>query len=67
MSSRDKKILLAVIPLALIVGFWFVVLGPKRADASKAAESLAKQERRLDDAKANLAAADLTHLSGPGR
>ena len=58
MSSRDKKILLAVIPLALIVGFWFVVLGPKRADASKAAESLAKQERRLDDAKANLAAAE---------
>jgi hypothetical protein len=57
-SNRDKKILLAVIPLALIVGFWFVVLGPKRADASKASESVAKQERRLDDAQAKLAAAE---------
>jgi hypothetical protein len=57
-SSRDKKILLSVIPLALIVGYWFLVLGPKRADASKASDSLAKQERRLDDARANLAAAE---------
>jgi hypothetical protein len=57
-SSRDKKVLLAIIPLALIVGYWFLVLGPKRADATKASDSLAKQERRLDDARANLAAAE---------
>jgi Tfp pilus assembly protein PilO len=57
MSDRDRKLLLAIIPIVVIVGYWFLLLGPKRNDASTAAVTLAKQEKRRDAAKAELAQA----------
>jgi Tfp pilus assembly protein PilO len=57
MSDRDRKLLLAIIPIVVIVAYWFLLMGPKRNEASTAAATLAKQEKRRDSAKAELAKA----------
>jgi Tfp pilus assembly protein PilO len=57
MTERDRKILMLVIPLVLVVAYWFLLLSPKRDEATKAGEELTKQEQRLDDAKAQADAA----------
>lgn len=57
MSDRDRKILLAVIPLVVIVAYWFLLLAPTRKEASAASAQAAKQEKRRDAAKAEAAQA----------
>ena len=52
LTDRDKKIALVLIPLLVILGYWFLMLAPKREEATKAAEALAKQEQRRDTARA---------------
>lgn len=54
MTPRDKKLALALVPLVLIVGYWFVILAPKREEASKAAAQLTKAEESRDAAQANV-------------
>src|SRR5215208_5247047 len=51
MSDRDRKILLAIVPLVLIVAYWFLLLAPKREEASKAQKDLTEQQDRLASAK----------------
>ena len=51
-SERDRKILMLIIPLVVLAGYWFLILGPKRDEASVAADELAQQEARLDTAEA---------------
>ena len=57
LSDRDRKILIGILPLLAIVAYWFLVLAPKREEASAAAEELTVQEERRDKAQANLTAA----------
>jgi len=57
MSDRDRKILLAVIPFVVIVAYWFLLLAPTRKEASTATAQAAKQEKRRDAAKAEVAQA----------
>jgi Tfp pilus assembly protein PilO len=57
LTDRDRKLLLALVPLALLAFYWFILLAPKREAASAASEELATQEQRLDAARTNLAAA----------
>ena len=57
MSDRDRKILLAVIPVVVIVAYWFLLLGPTRKDAATASAQATKQEKRRDAAKAEVAQA----------
>ena len=52
MTTRDKRIMLAIIPVVVLLGFWFLVLGPKRGEISKASADLASQQQRYDEAKA---------------
>ena len=52
MTARDKKLLLALVPIVILGGFWFVILGPKRAELSKASATLAKAQQRRDSAVA---------------
>jgi Tfp pilus assembly protein PilO len=52
LSERDQKILVLIIPLVVLAGYWFLILSPKREEASVAAEQLAMQEQRLDTAQA---------------
>jgi Tfp pilus assembly protein PilO len=52
MSDRDRKILVAIVPLVLILAYWFLLLSPKRQEATTAKQDAAKQEQRLAQAKA---------------
>jgi len=51
-TNRDKKVLAVVLALVAVVGYWFVVLGPKRDEAAKAGEALSAQEKQRDEAVA---------------
>ncbi len=51
LTDRDRKILIAVVPLVIVLGYWFLLLAPKREEASTAATQLAKQEKRLATAR----------------
>jgi Tfp pilus assembly protein PilO len=52
MSDRDRKILLAIVPLVVIVAYWFLLLGPKRDEAATAKKENTEQQDRLKTAKA---------------
>ena len=52
MSDRDRKILLLALPLLLVVAYWFLLLGPKRDEATKAEADLTEQQARLQSAEA---------------
>ena len=54
MSARDKKLLVGIVPLLLLGAFWFLVLAPKREEATKAEKEAAAQEERRDRAQAQL-------------
>jgi hypothetical protein len=57
MSDRDRKILMIVVPVAVLIAFWFLLLSPKRQEASTAGAALAKQAQRRDQAKASIVSA----------
>jgi hypothetical protein len=50
LSARDKKLVMLILPVALLVGFWFLVVGPKRQEAADVQAELSKQEQRRDAA-----------------
>lgn len=52
LSSRDRKLVLAIVPIALILGYWFLLLSPKREEAAKAGMEVAEQQTRLQKAEA---------------
>jgi Tfp pilus assembly protein PilO len=51
LSERDRKLVMIIVPLVVLAGYWFMVLGPKRDAATQAADQLAQQEARLATAK----------------
>jgi Tfp pilus assembly protein PilO len=51
LSARDRKMAIAIVPIFLIVGFWFLLFSPKRQEATKAEAEAAKQEQRRDKAQ----------------
>ena len=51
LTDRDRKILLALIPLVAIVGYWFLLLAPKREEASKIKDQLTQAEQVRDTAQ----------------
>jgi Tfp pilus assembly protein PilO len=51
LSERDRKIALALLPIIVLVAYWFLLLAPKRQEASKASADLAKQTERRDNAR----------------
>ena len=57
LTDRDRKIVFAVVPILILVAYWFLLLAPKREEASTASTELETQEQRLTDARAQLAAA----------
>ena len=54
LTDRDRKIAMVIVPLALVVGYWFLVLGPKRDEA---AELGAQLERGRGEARRRAAQA----------
>jgi len=51
LTNRDRKILLALIPLAAIIGYWFLLLAPKHQEASKIKDQLTQAEQVRDAAQ----------------
>jgi hypothetical protein len=51
MTDRDRKILFALIPLVLIVAYWFLLLAPKREEAGKVRDELSQAEAARDTAQ----------------
>lgn len=51
-SDRDKKILMLLVPLALVGAFWFLLLAPKREEATALGDELAQVEGERDQAEA---------------
>lgn len=51
LTDRDRKIVIGLAPLLVILAYWFLLLAPKRDAASTAGEELTKQEERLDGAR----------------
>jgi hypothetical protein len=49
-SDRDRKILLALIPLAVVAAYWFLVLAPKRQEATKIQDQLTQAQTERDTA-----------------
>jgi Tfp pilus assembly protein PilO len=57
LTDRDRKILFALVPIVVLVAYWFLLLAPKRESATTAGTELSTQQQRLDDAKAKAKAA----------
>jgi hypothetical protein len=55
LTDRDKKIVIALVPLLILVGYWFLLLAPKRDEASKAGDELTQQEAKRDQLQAEAA------------
>jgi Tfp pilus assembly protein PilO len=55
LSARDRKILLALIPLVLVAAYWFLLLAPKREEASAAQDQLTQAQSERDTATQRLA------------
>jgi hypothetical protein len=55
--SRDRILVSVLVVAALVGGFWFAVLGPKRDDVHKLDAQLATQRQRLQRAQADVAQA----------
>jgi Tfp pilus assembly protein PilO len=55
MTARDRKILLVLAGLALLAGFWFLGLKPKRTEAANLSAQIAEQRQRLQTAQQTVA------------
>lgn len=54
-TARDRKIILAIVPLIVLLGYWFVVLAPKRTESNRVAEELSKAQSARDEAEQQVA------------
>jgi Tfp pilus assembly protein PilO len=55
LTDRDRKILLALIPIALVVAYWFLLLAPKRQEATSIQSQLTQAQSERDTAQQRLA------------
>ena len=46
MSDRDRKIMLAIVPLVVILAYWFLLLSPKKQEVSTASAERTQQEQQ---------------------
>ena len=54
LTDRDRKILLVIAPLALVLVYWFVVLAPQRTESAKVEQDLTKARGERDTAQAQI-------------
>jgi hypothetical protein len=57
-TTRDRIVLLVVLGTAMIAGFWFVMLSPKREEATKLDAKVAVAQQRLQTAQSTLGEAE---------
>ena len=51
LSERDRKILMVLVPLVVVLAYWFLLLAPKREAATQAATTLETEQATLADAQ----------------
>jgi len=56
LNDRDKKLATIIFPLAIVAAFWFLVLAPKRTEATSLGDQLATVEAERDAAVAEAGA-----------
>jgi hypothetical protein len=57
-TARDRIVLLVVVAVASVAGFWFLVLGPKRDDAKAIDGQLSAAQQRLATAQQSATSAE---------
>jgi hypothetical protein len=57
LSDRDKKLLIFILPIAVLGAFWFLLLSPMRDKAAQAEQDAIAQEERRDQAEAQVSQA----------
>jgi hypothetical protein len=50
-SDRDRKILMLLVPVALVIAYWFLLLAPKREEATKFEDKLTQAQTERDTAE----------------
>jgi len=63
LTDRDRKLLLALVPIIVLAAYWFLVLTPKREEATTAAAALEEQQERVKSARAALQTASTAEQS----
>jgi len=63
MSDRDKKVVLVLIPVLLLLGYWFLLLAPKRDEAAKIADKLPAARTVAEDSEATQASLEGSRAS----
>jgi Type II secretion system (T2SS), protein M len=58
MTDRDRKIMIALVPVLILVAYWFLLLAPKRDEASQAKDDVATQQARVDTAREQVQSAE---------
>jgi hypothetical protein len=58
LTDRDRKIMIALVPILVLVAYWFLLLAPKREEASTAKKDLATQQARVETARVAAQAAE---------
>jgi Tfp pilus assembly protein PilO len=54
-TDRDKKILMLLVPVALIMAYWFLLFAPKREESAAIQEKLTQAETELQTAESQAA------------
>ncbi len=54
LTARDRKIVLILVPLALALAYWFVILAPKQSEADKVSKQLTAAETKRDAAESQV-------------
>ncbi len=52
LTARDRRIVMVILPVALVLVYWFLLLAPKRDAATEAAKTLETEKTALSDAQA---------------
>jgi Pilus assembly protein, PilO len=55
LTDRDKKLMMIILPLVLVLAFWFLVLSPKRKEAKTLATQVTTAQQARDTAVAQAA------------
>ncbi len=51
LTERDRRIVIFLIPIVVLVAFWFLLLAPKREEAAKVGTQLTEEQSKRDTAE----------------
>ena len=54
LTARDRKIVMILAPLLLVIVYWFVILAPQRSESAKVEQELTKARGERDTAQAQI-------------